>query len=248
MFAAPQPAAGAPCGDCGDSAGGWPDGSTLRQVLESFRQLARDTTSGLFGAAGGGHHSDGWPQAAARPEMAASRCLGVGAGSTHGRSAVAASCPALDTSSKDRGPEATRPPPIAGIHGAVAGERHEERRGSGDEAATSVGVFELIGPSGSWRPSLPGAPRPPPLSEEEWSALLDARGRLTDESRFRQRCFYGGVEPGLRRTVWKYLLGVFPMASTAAERDEILVRCVRARAYGERVVCACPVRVCVCVC
>ena len=45
-----------------------------------------------------------------------------------------------------------------------------------------------------------------------------AAGRVVGEAAARQRIFYGGVEPDARREVWKFLLGLYTMSSTAAER------------------------------
>ena len=43
-----------------------------------------------------------------------------------------------------------------------------------------------------------------------------------NEKALRQRVFYSGVAPEIRKEVWKFLLGLYPAGSTAAERTDIL--------------------------
>ncbi|KAJ0984343.1 hypothetical protein J5N97_002699 [Dioscorea zingiberensis] len=64
-----------------------------------------------------------------------------------------------------------------------------------------------------------GNPRQPPLSSDEWAALLDSEGRIMDSNALRKRIFYGGVEFNLRKEVWKFLLGYHAYESTDAERE-----------------------------
>ena len=47
-------------------------------------------------------------------------------------------------------------------------------------------------------------------------------GRIVNEKALRQRVFYSGVANEIRKEVWKFLLGLYPMSSTAAERADIL--------------------------
>ena len=51
---------------------------------------------------------------------------------------------------------------------------------------------------------------------------LALAGRIVNEKALRQRVFYSGVAPDIRKEVWKFLLGLYPASSTAAERAEIL--------------------------
>ncbi|KAM3321355.1 TBC1 domain family member 15 [Capsicum chacoense] len=67
-----------------------------------------------------------------------------------------------------------------------------------------------------------GKPRQPPLGIEEWSAFLDSEGRVTDSEEVRKRIFYGGVEQGLRKEVWPFLLGYHSYDSTYAEREYLV--------------------------
>lgn len=90
-------------------------------------------------------------------------------------------------------------------------------------ASTSVGTFELIDNYTEDRASLSMKRiRPPPLSTEEFSTFLDGEGRLVDEAGFKERVFYSGIEPELRREAWKFLLGVYPAGSTALQRKRLM--------------------------
>ncbi|KAH0649887.1 hypothetical protein KY284_029799 [Solanum tuberosum] len=64
-----------------------------------------------------------------------------------------------------------------------------------------------------------GKPRQPPLGSKEWSTFLDSEGRVIDSQALRKRIFYGGVEKGLRKEVWRFLLGYHSYDSTCAERE-----------------------------
>ncbi|KAJ8559902.1 hypothetical protein K7X08_003960 [Anisodus acutangulus] len=67
-----------------------------------------------------------------------------------------------------------------------------------------------------------GKPRQPPLGSKEWSTFLDSEGRVIDSQALRKRIFYGGVEKGLRKEVWRFLLGYHPYDSTYAERKYLV--------------------------
>ncbi|ERN16643.1 TBC1 domain family member 15 isoform X1 [Amborella trichopoda] len=89
-----------------------------------------------------------------------------------------------------------------------------------EAAATLVGTFELIDSKEAEQQSLVwGKPRLPPLGHEEWATFLDEEGRIVDSKALRKRIFYGGVEHGLRKEVWKFLLGYNEFHSTYAERE-----------------------------
>eukprot|EP00873_Tetraselmis_striata_P017495 jgi/Tetstr1/437759/TSEL_026413.t1 len=89
---------------------------------------------------------------------------------------------------------------------------------AGEEASTSVGVFELLDNYVDLAAASRQRVRPPPLGLEQWGAFLDSEGRLVNEAGFRQRVFYSGLSPSLRKEGWKFLLGLYPASSTAAER------------------------------
>jgi len=128
--------------------------------------------------------------------------------------------------------------------------REEERRSQAlssaaelRQATTTVGVFEIIEQSAASSSGRTHAA--PPLDAAEWASFLDAEGRITDPAGFRARVYASGVFPvrrvhcrrlpppalmltqsaqELRKEVWKYLLGLYPMGSTAWERGAILHR------------------------
>eukprot|EP00798_Chlamydomonas_sp_ICE-L_P015220 gene15220-21299_t len=66
--------------------------------------------------------------------------------------------------------------------------------------------------------NIRGRVQTPAMSEEEFESLFDDDGRLVGEEAFRARAFASGLSPKLRREGWKWLLGVYPRNSTAAER------------------------------
>ena len=52
--------------------------------------------------------------------------------------------------------------------------------------------------------------------------VLPLAGRIVSEKALRRRIFYSGIAMEIRKEVWKFLLGLYPMSSTAAERADIL--------------------------
>ncbi|XP_072953150.1 uncharacterized protein [Typha angustifolia] len=68
-------------------------------------------------------------------------------------------------------------------------------------------------------PLVWGKQRERSLCLQEWAALLDSEGRVTDSKALRKRVFYGGVDHNLRKEVWKFLLGFHEYDSTYAERE-----------------------------
>ncbi|XP_043572461.1 TBC1 domain family member 17 [Chiloscyllium plagiosum] len=71
-----------------------------------------------------------------------------------------------------------------------------------------------------------GGPR---LSADTFPVLFDPDGRLVRESYFRKLIFkQGGVDPSIRKDVWKFLFGMYPCSSTTRERKVLaLERYVR---------------------
>ena len=55
--------------------------------------------------------------------------------------------------------------------------------------------------------NLPGKP---PLPDREFRSFLDNVGELVRPRELRIEIYKGGVEPQLRKVVWKHLLGVYP--------------------------------------
>eukprot|EP00730_Choanoeca_flexa_P013429 TRINITY_DN5311_c9_g1_i1.p1 TRINITY_DN5311_c9_g1~~TRINITY_DN5311_c9_g1_i1.p1 ORF type:complete len:402 (+),score=100.44 TRINITY_DN5311_c9_g1_i1:1489-2694(+) len=61
--------------------------------------------------------------------------------------------------------------------------------------------------------------RSEPLSIEEWQTFFEQDGRIVNENKLRARIFKGGVDPAIRKDVWYFLLGYYPMHSTTRERE-----------------------------
>ena len=53
---------------------------------------------------------------------------------------------------------------------------------------------------------LPNCQRGQPLTREQWKSHIDAKGHIVNEIALRSIIFHGGVEPSIRKDVWKYLL------------------------------------------
>ena len=64
--------------------------------------------------------------------------------------------------------------------------------------------------------------RKSPLSESDWLAHFDDDGHLLEPQELWVIVFNWGVEPNLRRDVWKHLLNVFPPDLTEIEREKYL--------------------------
>ncbi|XP_074602084.1 uncharacterized protein LOC141855816 isoform X2 [Brevipalpus obovatus] len=63
---------------------------------------------------------------------------------------------------------------------------------------------------------------PMPLSEKQYFAYLDSEGRIKSINDLRISVYYRGVDPSLRRAVWKHLLSVFPPELTGQQRFEYI--------------------------
>ncbi|XP_041041510.1 TBC1 domain family member 17 isoform X1 [Carcharodon carcharias] len=60
------------------------------------------------------------------------------------------------------------------------------------------------------------------LSPNIFPLLFDLDGRLVRESQFRKLIFKeGGVDPSIRKDVWKFLFGMYPCTSTTRERKAL---------------------------
>ena len=60
--------------------------------------------------------------------------------------------------------------------------------------------------------------------DEEFRTFLDHLGRVTRPEELRLRIYHGGVDPSLRKVVWRILLNVFPVELTGEERLAYLKR------------------------
>ncbi|XP_033098711.1 TBC1 domain family member 25-like [Anneissia japonica] len=63
-----------------------------------------------------------------------------------------------------------------------------------------------------------------PLDDKEFLTYLDEGGRLVNKEGLMLRVFQGGVEPSLRKTVWRHLLNIFPPSMSGEERWAYLKR------------------------
>ncbi|CAF0786836.1 unnamed protein product [Adineta ricciae] len=61
-----------------------------------------------------------------------------------------------------------------------------------------------------------------PVSEDSFKTYIDSEERLIHATELRQAIYEGGVEPSFRKTVWQYLLNIFPGDMASKERIEYL--------------------------
>ncbi|MBN3322542.1 TBC25 protein, partial [Atractosteus spatula] len=79
----------------------------------------------------------------------------------------------------------------------------------------------------SWSYGEDVKPFKPPLSDSEFHSFLSHLGQLTRPEELRLRIYHGGVEPSLRKVVWRYLLNVYPDGLTGQERMDYMKRKTR---------------------
>ncbi|KAM9327272.1 TBC1 domain family member 25 [Gastrophryne carolinensis] len=79
----------------------------------------------------------------------------------------------------------------------------------------------------SWTYGEDVKPFKPPLSDVEFHTYLNHQGQLTRPEELRLRIYHGGVEPSLRKVVWRYLLNVYPDGLTGQERMDYMKRKTR---------------------
>ncbi|XP_076859801.1 TBC1 domain family member 25 isoform X2 [Brachyhypopomus gauderio] len=79
----------------------------------------------------------------------------------------------------------------------------------------------------SWSYGEEVKPFKPPLSDAEFHNYLNSQGQLTRPEDLRLRIYHGGVEPSLRKVVWRYLLNVYPDGLTGQERMDYMKRKTR---------------------
>lgn len=61
-----------------------------------------------------------------------------------------------------------------------------------------------------------------PLSEKDFKEFLNKIGEMTKPRDFRLAVYRGGVEPQMRKVVWKHILGVYPDGLSGRERVEFM--------------------------
>ncbi|XP_056129954.1 TBC1 domain family member 25 [Lampris incognitus] len=79
----------------------------------------------------------------------------------------------------------------------------------------------------SWSYGEEVKPFKPPLSDTEFHSYLNGQGQLTRPEELRLRIYHGGVEPSLRKVVWRYLLNVYPDGLSGQERMDYMKRKTR---------------------
>ncbi|XP_067010162.2 TBC1 domain family member 15 isoform X2 [Anabrus simplex] len=91
-----------------------------------------------------------------------------------------------------------------------------------DEPINNVGPdeYEVIG-TVPVLPPRPPAPRGNPLTIDQWARYQDEEGRVREVDTVKEIIFRGGIAPGLRYEVWKYLLGYYPWDSTSVDRQNL---------------------------
>ncbi|CAH1970564.1 unnamed protein product [Acanthoscelides obtectus] len=65
-------------------------------------------------------------------------------------------------------------------------------------------------------------PPRPPLSDIEFRKFLDPVGQIIFAKELRSVIYYGGIDPSLRKVVWKHLLNVYPDGMTGKERMDYI--------------------------
>ncbi|CAH0556422.1 unnamed protein product [Brassicogethes aeneus] len=65
-------------------------------------------------------------------------------------------------------------------------------------------------------------PPRPPLSDAEFRKFLDPVGQIGHAKELRSVIYFGGIEPSLRKVVWKHLLNVYPHGMTGRERMDYI--------------------------
>lgn len=68
----------------------------------------------------------------------------------------------------------------------------------------------------------PNTPPRPPLSDGEFRSFLDAVGQITNGAKLREVIYCGGIDPSLRKVVWKHILNVYPEGMTGKERMDYI--------------------------
>ena len=97
---------------------------------------------------------------------------------------------------------------------------------SEQETSTDLGTFEIVStqktiPVDSSSDKNIVMAKRKPLTREEFESFFDETGKLGKEKEFRERVFFGGIEPEIRKEAWKFLLHYYPYQSTFEEREKI---------------------------
>ncbi|XP_043289234.1 TBC1 domain family member 16 isoform X2 [Venturia canescens] len=71
----------------------------------------------------------------------------------------------------------------------------------------------------------------PMITSLAWQDLLNERGQVEEDLALRKGIFFGGLEPGLRKIVWPFLLHCYSYQSTYDDREQI--DAIRRQEYDE---------------
>lgn len=63
-----------------------------------------------------------------------------------------------------------------------------------------------------------------PLSDGEFRSFLDSVGQIVQAKNLRKVIYNGGIDPSLRRVVWKHILNVYPDGMTGRQRMDYMKR------------------------
>ncbi|XP_023289174.1 TBC1 domain family member 25 isoform X2 [Orussus abietinus] len=67
-------------------------------------------------------------------------------------------------------------------------------------------------------------PPRPPLTDAEFRKFLDPVGQVVHSKELRAVIYFGGIEPSLRKVVWKHILNVYPEGMSGRERMDYMKR------------------------
>ncbi|XP_034951655.1 TBC1 domain family member 25 [Chelonus insularis] len=67
-------------------------------------------------------------------------------------------------------------------------------------------------------------PPRPPLTDAEFRQFLDPIGQVIHSKELRAVIYFGGIEPSLRKVVWKHILNVYPEGMSGRERMDYMKR------------------------
>ncbi|XP_043288234.1 TBC1 domain family member 25 isoform X2 [Venturia canescens] len=65
-------------------------------------------------------------------------------------------------------------------------------------------------------------PPRPPLTDAEFRRFLDPIGQVIHSKELRAVIYFGGIEPSLRKVVWKHILNVYPEGMSGRERMDYM--------------------------
>ncbi|XP_073988072.1 TBC1 domain family member 25 [Rhodnius prolixus] len=79
-------------------------------------------------------------------------------------------------------------------------------------------------PSQISTPPVSAVPPRSPLMDAEFRQFLDPIGQVINGAQLRSVIYYGGIDPSLRKVVWKHILNVYPEGMSGKERMDYMKR------------------------